>query len=465
MKVHPNNFVLEEFLLSQSDPHLAVVDHLTLCSTCRRRVQGFRREHVRQAARRLAEVLPWPGTATDYDGAFRRSDSTAQRFGQTLGKERTEAPGLFVELTGQPPEQRDLLLHNAPRFHTWGVFELLIQRSLEVTRNDPAYGEELGLLALRLSELLDPERYDAHLLEDLRARAWGYIGNARRVRSDLQGAEEAFADAFQHLGKGTRDPFERALLLDLQASLRRAQRRFDVALRLLRRAVALFLQSDQRHRAGRSLVKMSTVHHYAGNIDEAIHALARAQELIDPEEEPRLLLCAKHNLADDLAEAGRFLEAQGIYRQTRPLYRSFPDLWTQNRRKWVKGKIARGLRQTEQAESLFRAARDGFVAEGIPYDTALVSLELATLYAGQGRMGDLKRLAEEMVPIFSSLHIHREALAALAYLMQAVEAERASLELVTGVAAYLRKAQYDPELRFQAPGIEERSDGSDRSGG
>lgn len=61
----------------------------------------------------------------------------------------------------------------------------------------------------------------------------------------------------------------------------------------------------------------------------------------------------------------------------------------------------------------------------------------------------MKRLAEEMVPIFSSLHIHREALAALAFLKQAVEAEYATVDLVSRVACYLRKAQHDPELRFQ----------------
>ena len=80
MKVHPNNFVLEEFLLSQSESHLAVLEHLTVCSTCRRRVQGFRREYVRQAARRLAEVLPWPGTVTDYDGARRADHGRYARF-------------------------------------------------------------------------------------------------------------------------------------------------------------------------------------------------------------------------------------------------------------------------------------------------------------------------------------------------------------------------------------------------
>ena len=163
------------------------------------------------------------------------------------------------------------------------------------------------------------------------------------------------------------------------------------------------------------------------------------------------MICARHNLIDYLAASGRFLEAQKLYRETRPLYRSFPDAWTQNRRKWVKGKISRGLGQFEQAESLFLAAREGFIGEGVPYDTALVSLELGMLYAEQGRTADLKRLAEEMVPIFSSLHIHREALAALAFLKQAAEAERATVDLVSGVAAYLRRAQHDPALRFQEP--------------
>ena len=174
--------------------------------------------------------------------------------------------------------------------------------------------------------------------------------------------------------------------------------------------------------------------------------------MIDPEQEPRLLLCTRHNLIDYLAASDRYLEAQGLYRGTRSLYRNFPDAWTQNRRKWVKGKISRGLGQADQAESLFLAARDGFIGEGVPYDTALVSLELATVYAAQGRTADLKRLAGEMVPIFSSLNIHREALAALAYLKQALEAERASIELVSGVAAYLRRAQHDPALRFEGMG-------------
>ena len=198
-------------------------------------------------------------------------------------------------------------------------------------------------------------------------------------------------------------------------------------------------------------MKMSTVHHVAGEPERAIPLLYQALELIDASREPRLLLVAWHNLIDDLAETGQFMEAQKLLGKARPFYQQFPHPWALNPRKWVEGKIARGLGQQRQAETLFVAARNGFLAEGAAYDTALVSLDLASLYAEQGRMAELKRVAEEMVPIFSSRQIHREALAALSYWRQAVEAERACVDLVTGVATFLKRARHNPELRFQKP--------------
>jgi tetratricopeptide (TPR) repeat protein len=442
LKIHPNDMTLEELLLALGTEHEGVLDHLVRCERCHRRIQELRE-------RRSTKALGW--RIDPYAEAMDRSLPEVDAHSRALARERAQAPALFVELAAYAATQRALIVRHDPRFRTWGLFELLVERSLELAVRDSGYAEELGLLALRLSEQLDPHVYDARLIDDYRGRAWAHIGNARRVRSDLQGAEEAFERADAHLRKGSLESIERAIFLDFKASLRRDQRRFDEAMRLLHRAASIFLQHGHRHRAGRSLVNLATVRNHSGSAEQAIPILQQALELIDPEQEPRLLLCTRHNLIDYLASSGRYLEAQGLYRETRPLYRDFPDPWAQNRRKWVRGKIARGLGQPRLAESLFTAARDGFVKEGIPYDTALVSLEIATLYAEQGRTQDLKRLAQEMLPIFSSLQVHREALAALTFLKQAIEAERASLEVVTGVATYLRRARHDPGLRFEAP--------------
>lgn len=270
MKIHPNDEVLEELVLSLDDPHRSLLRHLCWCGYCRSRILYLPRPlpiHPKDAIGN-----PKAGS---YEAGLAESRRVLSECEAVLEKERDDAPGLFVELFEQPAEDldRDLLLRDSPRFQTWGVFELLVERSLEVSIQDPAFGEQLGLLALRLSDHLDPERYGAERIADLRARAWAFVGNACRLRSDLQGAEEAFEQAYQQLKKGTRDCLERAIFLDLKASLRRAQRRFDEALRLLQRAVDLFLAHGERHRAGRSLVKVSTVHDYAGSPEEAISAL------------------------------------------------------------------------------------------------------------------------------------------------------------------------------------------------
>jgi tetratricopeptide (TPR) repeat protein len=394
-------------------------------------------------------VLPWRQTSAWFAEISRQGERMVQRLAFALERERAQALGLFQEMAARSAEQREILVGNSPRFQTWGFYELLVDRSWEECTRNPAQAEELALLALKLSLKLDLDVYPEELVEDLRSRSWSHIGNSRRLRSDLRGAEEAFQKAYLHLKRGTGEPLERGNYLDLKASLWRDLRRFDDAIRLLQRAKSLFLAVGDDHRAGRALMSLSIVYSQAARPEQAIPVLYRALGVIDGEQDLRLLLFAKHNLMGYLADAGRPLEAQALYRETRALYRSFPDPFIRNRRSWLKGKISRGLGDLEQAESLFLAARDGFIAEGVPYDTALVSLELATLYAEQGRIAELRRLTDEMIPIFTSRQIHREALAALSFLCRSMEAERASAEGLARVAAYLRRAQYDPAQKFE----------------
>ena len=438
MKFHPTEELLEALKASLDERNQRVLEHIVWCQRCRLSLLYLPRPDEPEPDR----------AAFDYGPALATAERAVDAWEAEMRKERDAAPGLFLELT-EPPAQRWAPLVDASRFHTWGVLELLIERGLEVSARDPERGEALSLLALQLADRLDAERYGAKRIEALRARAWAHAGNARRLKADFRAAEEALRNASLRLRKGTGDLLERAVVLDLKASLRRDQRQFGHALRLLRRAVAIFMESGEKHWAGRSLLNMSIVYSQLGQSAEIVPLLQKALDLIDPEEEPRLLLCARHSLIVYLVDTNRFLDAQRQYRDARPLYRSFPDSWIQNRRKWVKGRIERGLGQLQRAESLFLAARDGFVAEGVPYDTALVLLDLALLYAEQGRTAELKKLAEEMLPIFTSRQIHREALAALVFLRQAIEAEHAGAEIVTAVADFLQRARHSPEMRFR----------------
>jgi tetratricopeptide (TPR) repeat protein len=400
----------------------------------------------------LVRTAAEPQSAPDiYETALARAEQRLKVRAAIYRRERAEAEILVPDLLCHPPERQQLILRNNPRYCTWGVLEQLLQRSWAQSFESPVQAERLAHLALLLADRLDASFYGTEPVQDLRARAWGYIGNARRLRADLTAATRSFAVALSHLRRGTREPTEHAVLLDLQASLRRAQRRFDDALCLLRRALALFISVGDHHRAGRTLLSMEIVLNYSGDPQKGIPLLYRAIELIDPSQEPRVLLCAWHNLIDGLVDAGRHLEARRLLPQARPIYKRFPE-WSRNRQQWVAGKMALGLRQDAEGEALLTKVRTGFLAEDAPYEAALVSLELSALYTRQGRTAELKQLAAEMVPIFSSRQIHREAASALAFWKHAVDTESAGFELAAQIIGFLKRARYDNDFLFVRPG-------------
>ncbi|HEY2737037.1 MAG TPA: hypothetical protein VGK45_01460, partial [Thermoanaerobaculia bacterium] len=82
----------------------------------------------------------------------------------------------------------------------------------------------------------------------------------------------------------------------------------------------------------------------------------------------------------------------------------------------------------------------------MPYEVALVCLELAAVYGETGRQKELRGLAAEMLPIFESLRVKRETLASV-ILLQRAEIDSA-LPLVGRISAQLRRRQ--PPLRARA---------------
>jgi tetratricopeptide (TPR) repeat protein len=465
VKIHPSDLVLEEMLLGDGRDSDALLIHVAACPYCRARMRSLPIEMRRRAAAALPSLLADGASGGGrseavsihsrqnraYGAILDRSERKYLERARLMHVERSQAPELVAELLAHEPRKRSLLAANTARFHTWGVYEALLDRCWDLRSADPRLAEDLAQLALHLSSHLDCAFYSRELIDDLRARAWAYVANLRRVASDLEGAEKAFEASYAHLKQGTREPFERAMYLDLKASLRRAQRRFDEATRLLNRAAAIFLHQGDPHRAGKSLVNLSTVHEAAGQTEQAIATLQRAVGLIDPATDERLLLDASHNLICYLITLERYIEARGVYRNARPLYMKHERSGYANRRLWIKGNIERGLGQRESAERLLLAARQGFLDREIPYEAALVSLDVAVLYAEQKRTAELKRLAGEALPIFTSLGIQREALAALLFLKQAADAERLSVEVAARLADFLRRAQGDPSLKFEAP--------------
>lgn len=446
MRIHPNEESLGRLVARVGTGRgRKVLGHLLSCDRCRDR---------------LGDMLDWSGDVAggelpwspkDYTAMLDRLVEKSAEMGTPIDREQVEAPMLLAELLLHPAKRRRLLLRNSRRFRSWSLAELLLDRSREEAFEDPAQAESLARLGLEVIGQLGASGHPAPLVADLEGRGYAYLANTLRLRSDLKAAEEQMDRAMATLERGTADPFEAARVLDLKASLRRDQRQFEDAFSLLERAVSLYRSIGEAYRASRSEVKLGLVKRDAGVLQEAILLLEKALGSLSTENDPRLVLCARHNLILCATDLERFMEARKVFRDTEELYDRFPDPWTQRRRAWLEGRIFHGLGQLEAAETSLVAAQRGFVEQEIAYDAALVSLDLAAVYAEQGRTAELRRLSSEMLPVFRAQDIHREALAALSYFRWAAEMEQATGEVVQGVLDYLHRARHDPGLKFVAP--------------
>ncbi|HKV08456.1 MAG TPA: hypothetical protein VJ725_09975 [Thermoanaerobaculia bacterium] len=365
-----------------------------------------------------ARILPWRPSESDYGrtvdavlASFRPRFASAMR-------EQAEAPGLLAELLRHTPERRMILIRNSRRFRNLALCVLLLEASRQEGYRDSMEGERLADLVLVLAHRLDPEWYGTRVLEDVRARCFMLIGNARRVASDLWGAEDAFRTAETHLRQGTGDRLERARLLFLKACLCRAQRRFPEAASLFKRAASVFRAAGELHPAAEAIIGLALARQYQGEPEEGIRLLREANGLVDPQIDPELHLYLRFNLISCLAEAGRSREAEALLARS-PEVRQIPDakrrLWVL----WLEARIALGVGDPSRAARLLVRVRDRFVERGDGYRAALACLDLAVVCLRLGRTSAAKRLARTVIPLLLALGIVREALAARILLEQA----------------------------------------------
>jgi len=384
-----------------------------------------------------------------YERAFSRSTSGVEQHAGSLASERELAGKAMLDLLALPAAARSTAVRSCSRFQSWALCDLLVEECHRTIYAEAAGADRLADLAVNVAEELDVSHYGSGLTHDLRARAWAAVGEALRVLSDLRGAEEAFVVAETLLELGTGDPLEKAWLKELKACLRRDQWRTAEADRFLDEAIATYRRYRDLHRVGRAYIHKGRLYGQVHEFEPAILWLQRGLALIEPAREAGLELAARHGLMLLLHESGRHREAWLMLRASQGEFVAHGGELLVLRLRWLEGKLQQALGNRQEAERTLRAARGGFIRQGIGFDAALVSLDLARLYAGLGRAAEVKELAEEMLPIFESRDLHREAIAALIVFRQAVQMETLSSKLLHDLEAYLLRARNDHRLHFE----------------
>lgn len=433
MAYHPPRTWLTGFLqgrLTERSARAVVLHLIRGCSRCRERMAV------------LVDTIFRPGRASGppeeeprYDAAVSRAYEYVLERQRQREQERQEADLKIARLLCGPSPL------DGTGFWTWGLCEVLLERSWKLRHDDPDGMLHLASLACEAADHLDPAVHGEKETLNLRARAWGEFANACRVGDDLPKAEWAMGKALELLNSGTRAPLLRARLAELTAGLLSHQRRFPGAFQALDLARALYEKHGDHHDAVRVLVQRAIYTGRSGDPEMGIRLLAQSLRLIDRDRDPKLVFIILHNMLLFRAENGEYREANIQLFEMRPLYAHYAGTVDMGKLRWIEGKIAAGLGEMERAERSFLYVREEFQRRGQVYHAAVFSLDLAAIWLQQGRTAEVKKLVVEMLETFRAEYVARETIAALLMLREALDQDRASLDLLTIVAGVIRQHQ------------------------
>jgi tetratricopeptide (TPR) repeat protein len=428
---HPDGEVLEQFLGGglSAEASRALQRHVLLCPACEERLIG------------LLPAKPQEANEGSVHRLLEDSLPKLSRRRRRLRAERSAAATLWQELESQDAVRRRILIAQDFRFQSWGFFELLLEHAFQAVLEDPHGAENLLRLALDAADQLNPGEHGPGAVEAAKARAWTHLGNALRVLEEFRLAETAFETAGLHLSRSWLDPLDEALLLECRANLRRAQRRFAEATELIEDAATIYREIREPQLQGRALMTKGQILLYQGDAEEAADCFRSCLPLL---EEARSLAICRGNLTVCLQEAGHSAEAAAMLPAARRAVEQAGTRADLLRLRWNEAKVAASLAQPAEAEAAFLEVRQAFLDDSFAFDAALISLDLAAFYLRQGRVEETKRLAAEILPVFRSRDVHRDALAAVIMFQQAAELEKLTLGLVEEIGARLRNARTSP---------------------
>jgi tetratricopeptide (TPR) repeat protein len=312
---------------------------------------------------------------------------------------------------------------------------MLLDESKRRMPSDPGSADELAeaaQLVIRRS-ILKPG------MEDLSVLAALYRANVARLRDRPDEARSRFSLVRSIIRtQGVTDLLVYAEVDSCEAVFELEIRRFPEAEDLLNRAIALYVVAGERSRTAHPLITLGLLYHERGESRRAVEVTRQAQEIMGSGADLRLRVCAQYNIALFLCESGEPLEAAEVLEEGREMFLLLQDPYTKVRLTWLDGKIALALGHLAQAEDLFLSVREAFSSNSQPYDVAMVSMDLATVYVRENRHRDLIQVAEEMIQIFTAQKVGRELFAACLLFQEAARGGQVTMEMIERLVVSLK---------------------------
>lgn len=327
---------------------------------------------------------------------------------------------------------------------TTGALE---QLSKEVeARLDSAPREALAVaeLATEVAAKLPAEAYPVIVVTQLRAQAWRDRGQALTYLSRYEEALRALDRAERELLRFGTLAHDVAVVHFVRATALQHLRRFDEAQALLDECREVFrahgdtrLYSMCTLAAGNLLVRRGD---YRAGREILLPLISGTQTRLTPLARMAIGWCGIH-LGDPSEALAQFTAAA---RECYALDRELEAV----RSLYGAGSALLHLGRYSEAVSSLQSTRDRFLSRGLVEEAGLSGLQIVEAEMILGDTDSARLLAAQIVHEFTEAQLNRRAVAALAYLKEAIEASSATPDVVRHVHTYITQLRTDPTRDF-----------------
>ncbi|HEV7765763.1 MAG TPA: tetratricopeptide repeat protein [Thermoanaerobaculia bacterium] len=382
-----------------------------------------------------------------FGSALRRPDpARVAEFAETarrLQRERAVSEDVVSGALRSTPRASWARLSERSELHTSGALERLGQE-VELRRSsDPREALAIAEIASRIADALPNDAYPSIILAQLRAHAWkdrsqalSYLGRYDEALRALDRAE-AQIDAYGTLAH------DRAMVRLCRATLLQHLRRFDEAQSMLDECGRVFRSHGDEQTYVKCTLALGNLMVRRGDYRAAraiLAPLVTEPSLVGPHARMALGWCAIHlGAADEAIE--QFDEAA---QDCRRLGRELETV----RANYGSGSAMLRLHRFREAIAALLSTREIFLSRGLVEEGGLSGLGIVEAHLVLGQAEAARQLAASLVREFSAANLNRRAVAALAYLSDAIVASNATPAIARDVHTYIVTLQTDPNCEF-----------------
>lgn len=363
---------------------------------------------------------------------FAAQIADAQNVARRIIVEDAAAEYTFTTLLDCPIEAWADHLSAKPELRTEG----LIRRLIREARGEYDRRAERALTLLEVGVTIANSLSDVAAIAEQRATLAKERANALRMLSRYPEALESLDEAERFLSDVPITGADRALIDWARATVLFYMTRYSEALPLVRAASAELMRFGELPRAQQARLLEAGILYEMGEVESALQMYEELASyffsLDDAETTARILA--------DRAECEMRLDRPGIARahaeRAMRLYEELGKLSEKTRVQWTLAHMLLRQGRAEEAVSELGAVASAFETLGMRAEAGGALLDILEIHIGRREWEDAIPLARHLAGLFTLLETSVHAATAYAYLREAVEAQRASSELVAYIRTY-----------------------------